>query len=141
MDRTNRPQFHFLILKGNKIGQSLGGDCKNRGHVSQQEWHDKDPSLLLQDLERRPKCCRLHRQFGELFELVVSNNIQALSRRVTGSKQRTARLCLEITSTIKIVSFVTTVTSVHKFLKIFHSEHSYRSTIIQYLIREMLRNS
>ena len=47
MDRSNRPQFHFLILKGNKIGRSLGGDCKNRGPVSQQEWHDKDPSLLL----------------------------------------------------------------------------------------------
>ena len=33
-------------IKGDCMGRSFGWDRKNRGPVSQQVWHDKDPSLL-----------------------------------------------------------------------------------------------
>jgi hypothetical protein len=42
------------VVRGDWMGRSFGRDRKNRGPVSQQVWHDKDPSLL-ESPERRPK--------------------------------------------------------------------------------------
>jgi hypothetical protein len=43
--RTDSP--HPLVCRKRRLmGWSFGWDRKNRGPVSQQVWHDKDPSLL-----------------------------------------------------------------------------------------------
>ena len=46
------PMLQFLqsvpmrVARGDWLGRSFGWDRKNRGPMSQQVWHDKDPSLL-----------------------------------------------------------------------------------------------
>ena len=44
-DSTNL-EYPLLVVKSDQIGAALGRDYKNQGPVSQQVWHDKDPSLL-----------------------------------------------------------------------------------------------
>jgi hypothetical protein len=41
----------LCVIKGDWMGRSFGWDRKTRCHVSQQVWHDKDPSLL-----KGPEC-------------------------------------------------------------------------------------
>ena len=51
MYRCLRMEFEFYLAlarrkKEIKLGRLFGWDRKNRGHVSQKVWHDKDPSLV-----------------------------------------------------------------------------------------------
>ena len=51
MYRCLRMEFEFYLAlacrkKEIKLGRLFGWDRKNRGHVSQQVWHDKDPSSV-----------------------------------------------------------------------------------------------
>jgi hypothetical protein len=50
------PHHPLPVVRGDWIGRSFGWDRKNRGPVSQQVWHDKDPSLL-KGPEHKPKFC------------------------------------------------------------------------------------
>jgi hypothetical protein len=40
------PPHPLCVARGDLIRRSFGWDRKNRGPVSQQVWHDKDPSML-----------------------------------------------------------------------------------------------
>ena len=37
-------QYNLFVVKSDKLGWSTERDIKNRGPMSQQVWHDKDPS-------------------------------------------------------------------------------------------------
>ena len=49
-------QFSLRVVQGDKMHGSFGWDLKNRGPVSQQVWHDKDPSPLE---DKKPKFDKL----------------------------------------------------------------------------------
>jgi hypothetical protein len=56
----NRLIIPMHVVRGDLIRRSFGWDRENRGEVSQQVWHDKDPSLLRSkalSAEHRPKFC------------------------------------------------------------------------------------
>ena len=38
---------YFKVVQGDEKGRSLRRDHENRGLVSQQMWHDKNPSQLI----------------------------------------------------------------------------------------------
>jgi hypothetical protein len=56
------------------MGLSFGGNRKNQGPMSQQVWHDKDPSLL-KGAEHRPKFCSPSPVMVKSIDLHINENI------------------------------------------------------------------
>jgi hypothetical protein len=82
------------------MGQSFWWDRKNRGPMSQQVWHDKDPSLL-KGPERRVHTA-LHRQWWHLH---ISINSWAGRKTVNNQRLNTVTLTLDFDQDLKIYSW------------------------------------
>ena len=59
-------QYPFFNVKGDKMERSFTRDRKKRGSMSQQVWHDKDPSLFSSARQRSIYFATLYRQWCRL---------------------------------------------------------------------------
>ena len=82
-------QYNLFVEKSDKLGWSTGQNIKNRGPVSQQVWHDKDPfqyKSLSSDCFVSWKV-----NIDWLIDWIVFYAVSAISRPYNGDARRRAK--------------------------------------------------